>query len=197
MNKFQPAESIPPSDDKIKKMLKGYQKAHPEAKMTFESLKKSMYEEMEGVPIFVNDKYQVQVRETIFGENLSKDQKSDMIWLSIKRLDKESVHDWRELQQIKNEIVGEKNEGFEIYPSEDRIVDTANQYHLWVFKDPEIKIPVGFFDGRRVSDINTGGVSQQRSFNQPIKVPRRAKRRKVSGKNEEPIHDRNEIIDLE
>ena len=105
-----------------------------------------------------------------------------MIWLSIKRIDKESIHDWRELQQIKNEIVGEKNEAIEIYPSEDRIVDTANQYHLWVFKDPTIKVPVGFFDGRRVSHI-PDGITKQRPFESQTKVNvpskiRRKKRRK-------------------
>jgi hypothetical protein len=29
-------------------------------------------------------------------------------------------------------------------------VDTANQYHLWVFCDPKVRLPVGFQD-REVS----------------------------------------------
>jgi len=29
-------------------------------------------------------------------------------------------------------IVGEEHEAFEVYPAESRLVDTANQYHLWV-----------------------------------------------------------------
>ena len=175
MLKFEPASPVLPSDEKIAIIAREYNKAHPEENLTFEKVKEIIVKEMKDVPIFLNDKYQVQIREAKWGEHLPKEQQMDMIWLSIKRIDKESIHDWRELQQIKNEIVGEKNEAIEIYPSEDRIVDTANQYHLWVFKDPEIKVPVGFFDGRRVSDIFTDGASKQRPFDSKIKVkvPRR------------------------
>jgi hypothetical protein len=68
----------------------------------------------------------------------------DVIWLSIKRRDKAPVHDWRDLQVIKNLIVGPEHEGFEIYPAESRLVDTANQYHVFVFLDPKVRLPVGF-----------------------------------------------------
>ena len=54
------------------------------------------------------------------------------------------MHDWRELQAVKNLIVGPEHEGFEVYPAESRLVDTANQYHLWVFLDPKVRLPVGF-----------------------------------------------------
>ena len=67
-----------------------------------------------------------------------------VIWLSIKRRDKAPVHDWRDLQVIKNLIVGPEHEGFEIYPAESRLVDTANQYHVFVFLDPKVRLPVGF-----------------------------------------------------
>ena len=67
-----------------------------------------------------------------------------MLWLSIKRRDKEIIHDWRELQTIKNMIVGDEHEGFEVYPAESRLVDTANQYHLWVFENESTRLPVGF-----------------------------------------------------
>ena len=62
----------------------------------------------------------------------------------IKRRDKAPVHDWRDLQVIKNLIVGPEHEGFEIYPAESRLVDTANQYHVFVFLDPKVRLPVGF-----------------------------------------------------
>lgn len=52
--------------------------------------------------------------------------------LSIKRRDREPIHDWRHLQQIKNEIVGHDREAVELYPSSDRVLDASNQYHLWV-----------------------------------------------------------------
>lgn len=53
--------------------------------------------------------------------------------LSIKRNDREVIHDWRHLQRIKTEICGPEAEGMELYPAESRVVDMANQYHLWVF----------------------------------------------------------------
>lgn len=52
--------------------------------------------------------------------------------LSIKRNDRESVHDWRDLQELKNAICGPEREAVEIYPAESRRVDMRNQYHLWV-----------------------------------------------------------------
>jgi len=76
----------------------------------------------------------------------------DIIHLSIKRIDKEPIHDWRDLQEIKNLLVGKENEAVELYPAESRRVDMANQYHLWCFADPETQVPFGFNDGRVVVD---------------------------------------------
>lgn len=53
------------------------------------------------------------------------------IWLSIK-YDKPYTPSWRELQTIKNDIVGVDREAVEVYPREDCIIDTLNIYHLWV-----------------------------------------------------------------
>ena len=91
--------------------------------------------------VYMNDKYQMNAHTLIapFGEFVG-----DVLWLSIKRRDKAPVHDWRDLQAIKNLIVGPEHEGFEIYPAESRLVDTANQYHLFVFFDPKVRLPVGF-----------------------------------------------------
>ena len=86
-----------------------------------------------------------------------------MFWLSIKRLDRECIHDWRDLQTIKNMLVGKENEGVELYPAESRLVDTANQYHIFVLKNPAIKFPFGFYD-RRVDDSEPLGKSKQRKF---------------------------------
>lgn len=54
------------------------------------------------------------------------------LWLSIKRRDKQSVHDWRVFQRIKTVLCGAEREALELYPAESRVVDTSNQYHLWV-----------------------------------------------------------------
>jgi hypothetical protein len=40
------------------------------------------------------------------------------------------IHNWRHLQQIKNDICGEESEALELYPAMSRIVDTVNQGRL-------------------------------------------------------------------
>lgn len=108
--------------------------------------------------IWINDVYQVEVR---------RDVKTDINWppmvhLSIKRLDREPIHDFRELQAIKNELVGPENEGVELYPAESRLVDSANQFHLWVLASPDERFPFGF-SSRLVTD-EAFGKSIQRKF---------------------------------
>lgn len=96
---------------------------------------------LRGQAVFMNEHYQVNVERipVPFGPHTG-----DVVWLSIKRRDRESIHDWRDLQAIKNALVGEEHEGFELYPAESRLVDTANKFHLWVFADPKVRLPVGF-----------------------------------------------------
>ena len=84
--------------------------------------------------IYKNDTYQVEWTP----------QGDKGVWLSIKRIDRELIHDWREMQEIKNELVGRECEGVELYPAESRRVDTANQYHLWCSNDPKFRFPMGF-----------------------------------------------------
>lgn len=67
-----------------------------------------------------------------------------MLHISCKRRDREPLHDWRVKQDIKNAIVGPQCEAAELYPAESRLVDTANQYHLWAFDDPRFDFPFGF-----------------------------------------------------
>ena len=65
----------------------------------------------------------------------------EITWLSIKRHDKGAHRDWRDLQRIKNDIVGAEAEAIEIYPAESRLMDTANQTHLFAFHK---ELPIGF-----------------------------------------------------
>ena len=99
--------------------------------------------------LFVNSRYQVSVRDT-----------GEMRHLSIKRIDQAPVHDWRDLQRIKDELVGPECEGIEIYPAQSRLVDTATQYHLWCVRDPAYRFPFGFTE-RLVSD-DSGSHAQRR-----------------------------------
>lgn len=121
-----------------------------------ETITRMMCDEM----VFLNDTYQVHVRRVDEG----------MLHLSIKRIDKQPVHDWRDLQWIKSEIVGPENEAVEIYPAESRVIDTANQYHLWVFIDPTYRIPFGFNAGRVLSEKPIGK-SVNRPFQQSVTPP--------------------------
>jgi hypothetical protein len=92
----------------------------------------------------------------------------DMIHLSIRRMDRQIIDDWRDKQRIKNMIVGPEHEGIELFPAESRLVDSANQFHLWVLSTPEARFPFGFQE-RLVSENTSvsvgGGASQQRPFN--------------------------------
>lgn len=107
---------------------------------------------------FANEKYIVAV-----SRNIDNGFGLEMIELSVKRRDKEPIFDWREMQQMKNEIVGPECEGIQLFPAESRLVDTANQYWMYCFADPKVRVPVGF-NNRSVSEDcgNTG--SKQRKF---------------------------------
>jgi len=109
-------------------------------------------DEIHGSKIWKNDVYQVAVRKR--GANL--------VHLSIKRIDRGTIHDWRDLQEIKNQLVGPECEGVELYPAESRLVDTANQYHIWCSTDPKFRFPFGF-DGRFVQE-ETFGKAVNRPF---------------------------------
>lgn len=101
--------------------------------------------------VFTNDLYQIHYRK--IAENC--------VHLSIKRRDREALRDWRHFQQIKNELCGKEWVGIEIYPPESKLLDTSNQFHLWVF-DNDSYFPF-IFQERYVSEFETNG-SKQRPF---------------------------------
>ena len=84
----------------------------------------------------------------------------EIMHLSIKRNDKAPVTNWRDLQKIKNELVGPECEGMQIFPAESRLVDTANQVHLWCFTVPDVRIPFGYQE-RVVCEGNSHGYVQE------------------------------------
>lgn len=87
--------------------------------------------------ILKNSRYQVMIRYERFPEPFGRG-----AWLSIKRLDQGVIRDWRDLQRIKNECLGREWEAVEIFPAESRMVDAANQFHLWAFET--YRLPFGF-----------------------------------------------------
>ncbi len=110
----------------------------------------SMWQEMLRQLVVRNDEYQVIVDSSVkhgFGPAVR------VTYLSIKRRDKQPIHDWRDLQAIKNMLCGPEFEAIELYPAESRLLDAANQYHLFVFAMPDGKplpVPVGFTGVRGV-----------------------------------------------
>jgi len=112
--------------------------------------------------VWRNDTYQVAIYNK--DKPIHKDWPR-MIHLSIKRIDREVIRDWRELQMIKNRLIGRENEAVELFPAESRRVDMANQYHLWVLADPKKRFPFGFSEGL-VADAVEGSLSKQRPLEQ-------------------------------
>jgi hypothetical protein len=85
-----------------------------------------------GVPIW-NNLYTVWGRvSTVQGLVIYGREVEQMVHLSIKRNDRGPVIDWRDKLRIKNELCGPESEAVELYPSMKRLVDGANQFHLWV-----------------------------------------------------------------
>ena len=128
-------------------LAEDYGLSKAEAKKMIRSLKED--------EIWVSDLYQVNIRRRtgpgFFDETKEvysgfPKENGEVVWLSIKRLDKDPIHDWRDLQRIKNEVMGEEAEAIEIYPAESRKMDVANQYHLFAFTT---QILIGFL-GRAV-----------------------------------------------
>jgi hypothetical protein len=86
-----------------------------------------------------NDIYQVVVERT-----------TPLIHLCIRRHDGEACKEWKHHQQIKNEIIGPEYEAVELFPAESRLIDTTNEYHLWVHPTPSYRFPFGFSFHRMV-----------------------------------------------
>ena len=121
---------------------------------------KRQYQRVADNEIWVNDKYQVNIDRSIIDHNIA------WIHLSIKTHSKTADHDWREFQQIKDELIGPEYEGIELYPAHSRVVDTANQFHIWVLADPAARIPVGWQDGLISSTESHGSKQRNRRGNE-------------------------------
>lgn len=98
-----------------------------------------------------NSRYQVVRREYPEGPF------GPYVHLTIRSRDGSPVHDWRDFQRIKNELVGEEAEAVELYPAESRLVDTANHYHLWAFT--QYRFPLGM--AQRETSDGGPGISQR------------------------------------
>ena len=105
---------------------------------------------------WVNDVYQVYVT-----------QEGDYLHLNIRRRDGLAImRDWREFQAIKNQLAGEDCEAVELYPAEDRLVDTSNKYHLYC-APRGFKFPFGFTERDVINDEGSANGTRQRKITQP------------------------------
>jgi hypothetical protein len=88
---------------------------------------------IDGLPfeVFTDDDNKYVVEKIPMGEEA----RAFEFRLQIQRKDKKPMRSWRELQDIKNAVAGTDRYAAEIYPPESEVTDTANIYHLWVFKE--------------------------------------------------------------
>ena len=146
MKLLQPATNVPLNEGQIEAMVAFGIKHGQTRQQVLDEI-----DRLTKAEVWKNDLYTVQVRLRGTG----------IVHLSIKRNDRSACKDWRHFQQIKNQLVGPECEGVELYPAESRLVDSANQYHLWVYEDPEGRIPIGWNSGRLVDGESTGGATQR------------------------------------
>jgi hypothetical protein len=108
--------------------------------------------------LWTNDRYQAVVRR------VGRTPVGFLVELSITRRDKAPIHDWRDLQRVKNDIMGPEVEAVELYPAESRLVDTANQYALFCLPKGR-RFPFGF--RARLVLVGDDGHTRQRAFEDP------------------------------
>lgn len=134
MKPLQRAESIPP------KWSTWAAHVTQSTGISMEAARKVYEEEFIEGESWMNDHYVV----------IKKELPNGFTHLSIRRTDRKACRDWRDFQQMKNQLCGDEREGVELYPAESRLVDTANQFHIWV-APPGTHIGCGYFMGRNVS----------------------------------------------
>jgi hypothetical protein len=119
-----------------------------------------------GASIYLNSRYQVNIKDLPAVEPFGP-----MVEVSIKRRDKEPIYDWRDMQLIKNELLGKNVTMLQVFPPESRLVDTANQYYFYAFW--EYELPFGFKErviNARPETIYQSGSAIQKPF-EPHQVP--------------------------
>lgn len=128
----------------------------------------------EGWRVFHNRKYVIQMRHDTNREH-------PVIVLSIRRQDRKPIMDWRDLQWIKNQLVGPEVEMVQLFPAESRLVDSANQFYLFGYTVPGYRFPFGFTSGRLVTEtvqfVNGSSASEQRPFAEHVKPTEEDERR--------------------
>jgi len=95
--------------------------------------------------LWTNDRYSATIHPT------SDDGLAGACLLTIRRLDRKPLRDWEHFQHIKSEVCGPEREAVELFPAASRLVDTANQYWLWVLPEG-MTFDIGWDFGAVTSD---------------------------------------------
>ena len=103
-----------------------------------------------------------------------RDREAGLTILTIRREDRKPVTDWRDVQWIKNQLLGPEVEAVQLFPSESRLVDSANQFYLYALEKGR-RFPFGF-ESRMVSEsvsavVPHGQPSVQRPFADHVRPP--------------------------
>lgn len=109
------------------------------------------------VEVYGNERYTVlrRVQEPV------EEGAARLIWLSLHTHDRQALQDWRELQQIKNQLIGPECEAVQLYPAESRLVDTSNEAHVWGVDDPTFRFPFGYHERLVAEGPYTNGAKQR------------------------------------
>jgi len=99
--------------------------------------------------VWHNGRYQCLVKY-VKSKQCPEGSRKDLLHLSIHAQDRGPMRNWRHLQQIKNEVAGELRTAVEIFPPEDKLTDTANEFHLWVLPE-DVDLGFGLGDDPLVS----------------------------------------------
>jgi hypothetical protein len=87
-------------------------------------------------------------------------------YISFSMKDGGHLIDWREIQEMKNQVVGEEHEAVMLFPKDSRCMDTANQFHLYIIGDKGQEFPVGWQCQKAVTDETDGKADcNQRKLN--------------------------------
>lgn len=121
-----------------------------------------LFDRMKSDALYLSEFYQVAI-----SKDVPHGFAGVLIWhLSIKRIDKAPIMDWRDLQAIKSQLCGDEAEAMQLFPAESRVVDTSNQYHLFVWmkghgsKLP--RIPVGWQESLKTDTPGHGARQRPR-----------------------------------
>jgi hypothetical protein len=150
-----PAEPLKPREVIAKMMRLGM--TRKQAKHEYRRLKRLEW--------WGNDRYSVGVDRDSelhgFGPSVR------CVHVSFHLRDRAPVSDWRECQEIKNAVLGAEAEAIMLYPAESRVIDTANEFHLWACFDrasgEPMTMPVGWRAGLKTSDSREGAVQRPHS----------------------------------